>query len=275
MSMDLSPISRTAILTLIAHAAASGKEGAGLPDPMAGRILAGLIPLASTDVRRWILSRERFYRGFGLHDALAGARRARIFDDAARRFLADHPGATIVNLGAGFDTRYWRIANENCRYIELDLPEVVAVKKKVLGRDLPYELIGCSVLDPAWIEAVTSAGNRGCLLLAEGLFMWLPQERVQTLLGELSARFRQSLLVVEVVEERFTRGIWKALFRWHSRLDFGLDVAWVSGIRDARQLESWADGLRVTGSVKGTVGPILSVAIHEDPDDRRPSPGRA
>ena len=53
-------------------------------------------------------------------------RERRVFDDSANRFIADNPGCTVINLACGFDTRFWRIANQNCTYIELDLPDVVA-----------------------------------------------------------------------------------------------------------------------------------------------------
>jgi O-methyltransferase involved in polyketide biosynthesis len=126
--MTLPLVSRTAILTLIARIAASQKDSAILDDPMAALCLDGLLPLVSEEDRRWILREKRVFSGTQFHHAKAGARRARIFDAAANRFIAGNPRCTVVNLGCGFDTRFWRIARQDCRYIEIDLPEVVALK---------------------------------------------------------------------------------------------------------------------------------------------------
>jgi O-methyltransferase involved in polyketide biosynthesis len=106
-------------------------------------------------------------------DAKVGAQKGKVFDTAANRLIADHPKCTVINLACGFDTGFWRIENEKCKYIEFDLAEVITLKKEILKDHLSYELIGCSVLDTAWIDQVTSSGNTGFLLLAEGLFMWL------------------------------------------------------------------------------------------------------
>ncbi|MGD0753078.1 MAG: class I SAM-dependent methyltransferase [Anaerolineales bacterium] len=115
------------------------------------------------------------YEGIQARDPKALARRVNAFDNAANRFIADNPNCTVINLACGFDTRFWRIANENCRYVEIDLPEVVVLKREILKDHLGYELIGCSALDTSWIDKVTKNGNAGFLLLAKGLFPWIPQ----------------------------------------------------------------------------------------------------
>ncbi|MGE5223088.1 MAG: class I SAM-dependent methyltransferase [Omnitrophica WOR_2 bacterium] len=51
------------------------------------------------------------------------------------QYIAANPHYTVINLACGFDTRFWRIANENCRYIEIDLSKVVALKRKLLKDD--------------------------------------------------------------------------------------------------------------------------------------------
>ncbi len=207
MIKNLSQVSRTAILTLIARVVASEKESSGFADPMAVLSLERLISVASADEQRWILSRKRFYGGISAHDALAGARRAKAFDEAATQFIAANPHSTVVNLACGFDTRFWRIAHKDCRYIELDLPEVVALKKEILKDQLSYELIGCSVLDASWMDQVSANGNDRFLLLAEGLLMFLPKPDVKQLFELLAQRFVRSQFVFDVVPQKYLQGI--------------------------------------------------------------------
>lgn len=260
--MNLSQVSRTAILTLMARALTSERGDAGFDDPMAQRCLQGLISLASPEEKKWMLAKQRLYAGISAHDARAGAERAKIFDEIAKRYIAANPQCSVVNLACGFDTRYWRIAPAGCRYLEVDLPEVIALKRAILKEQLAYELIGCSVLDPAWIDQVTAQGNSRFLLLAEGLLMFLPQPEVVRFFQLLSQGFSNSHFALDMVPQKYLHGVWKFLIRLETRINWGLDVAWQSGVRDPRELETYAPGLKVLRAVRGSAGPVISGAIH-------------
>jgi O-methyltransferase involved in polyketide biosynthesis len=262
--MDLSQVSRTAILTLICHAVEAENPKSALHDPMAGLCLERLIASASGEDLRWIIKKKQAYEGLHARDAKALSRRVLVFDRAVQRFIAEHPHCTVINLACGFDTRFWRIENEKCTYLELDLPGVIQLKKEILKDHLGYEMIAGSVLDTAWINQVTAHGNTDFLLLAEGLWMWFPQAEAVRLFKEIGERFERSQLVLDVVHERYTQGIWKQLVRLHSKIDWGLDVAWVSGIKNSRDIEAYGKGLKVIGEEKGSTGPVISVSIHAD-----------
>jgi O-methyltransferase involved in polyketide biosynthesis len=60
------------------------------------------------------------------------ALRVRTIDAALRRVLAGAPDATMVAVGEGFETQFWRVDDGRLRWLTLDLPEVVAVRRKVL-----------------------------------------------------------------------------------------------------------------------------------------------
>lgn len=60
------------------------------------------------------------------------ARRAKHFDDWTSEFLAQHDRATVVHLGAGLDTRVWRVdPGPNVSWYDVDHPEVIDVRRKV------------------------------------------------------------------------------------------------------------------------------------------------
>jgi O-methyltransferase involved in polyketide biosynthesis len=260
--MDLSQVSRTAILLLICRAVEAEKNQSEFNDPMAVLCLERLLSIASEEEKRWISKRKRMYEGIQARDAKAGVRRGKVFDKIANRFIADHPKCTVINLACGFDTRFWRIEHEKCTYIELDLPGVIDLKKEILKNHLGYEVLGGSVLDTSWIDQVTIHGNADFFLIAEGLFMWLPPQEAATLFKEIGERFQRSQLVLDMVPEKYTKGIWKQLVRLHSRIDFGLDVAWEFGIKHPQDIEAYGNGLKVVGEEKGSAGPIITVSIH-------------
>lgn len=240
--MNLTDVSKTAIGTLRSHVIEAARPEPVIHDPMAQVCLDRLAALARNPEDQRVLQ-HRLSRTLTSHIAL----RARKYDAIADAYIADHPGCTVVNLGCGFDTRYWRIDHDNCTYFELDLPEVIALKRAVLGADLAYALIGASVLDPAWLDQVTVTGNRHVLLLSEGLFMYLPRQAVITLFQQIAATLVDSQITLEVVTEAYTRGLWKKLVEHKIRRELGVDAgsAYNFGIKRATEIEGFADGLDV------------------------------
>lgn len=260
--MGLSQVSRTAILLLICRAVEAEKNPSEFDDPMAVLCLERLTSIASEEDKRWIISKKRMYAGLHERDAVAGVRRGQAFDKVANCFIADHPNCTVINLACGLDTRFWRIEREKCTYIELDLPEVIHLKQEIFKDHLAYEMIAGSVLDAYWIDHVTQNGNTDFLLIAEGLFMWFPKEEVIRILKEIGARFDRSQIVLDMVPEILTKGIWKYLMRLHARIEWGLDVAWTFGIQKPQDIEAYGSGLKVMGVEKGSAGPIITVSIN-------------
>jgi len=58
--------------------------------------------------------------------------RARQFDEKVKAYIAEHPRASIVNLGAGLDTTFHRVDNELIHWYDLDLPAVIVVRRQLL-----------------------------------------------------------------------------------------------------------------------------------------------
>ena len=171
-----------------------------------------------------------------MHGMQKRARTAQRFDSITSLFISNNPGRTVINPGCGFDARYWRIENEKCQYIELDLPEMIELKREILKDYLAYELIGCSVFDTSWIEQVTSNGNSGLLLLAEGLFYYQPKQEATRHLQAIARRFNRSQLVLDMAPQKYTKGLWKRLIDLEARI-WGIDVSFTYGINNPHDLE--------------------------------------
>jgi O-methyltransferase involved in polyketide biosynthesis len=259
--MDLSEVSRTAILPLLCRAVQSEMNDPTFSDPMAVLCLERLMSLLAQEEKKRILKWRKMYTGINTRDVKARIMTVKRFDSIASQFISDNPGCTVVNLACGFDTRFWRIEADKCKYIELDLPEMIAVKSEILKDHLNYELIGCSVFDTSWINMVTSNGNSHFLLLAEALFYYLPKHDVTRILQVISQRFDRSLLVLEMAPEKYTKGLWKRIIQLESRV-WGIDVSIVSGINNPREIESYANSFRVISVEKGNMGSIITVSIN-------------
>ena len=118
------------------------------------------------------------------------ALRARKYDAYAQKFLTKYPDGVVVNLGCGMDTRFFRVDNGHFHLYDLDLPEVITLKRQLLQETDRYHFIGQSVLDFEWIEELKEVwGKRPLLFLAEGLFMYLQPVPVKDLVLKLRETF--------------------------------------------------------------------------------------
>ncbi len=118
--------------------------------------------------------------------------------------------AQIVVLGAGLDSLGVRLAVErpDIRVVEIDHPATLAVKRAVLetrpghgGPILAAADFGLEDDGSSLFELVDR--DRPTLFLAEGLLMYLPAARVQSLLGGLAAMMTaQSRLIFSFMVER-------------------------------------------------------------------------
>jgi O-methyltransferase involved in polyketide biosynthesis len=155
------------------------------------------------------------------------ALRAKQLDDWGAAFLARHPEATVLQLGCGLDSRMLRLEpSAAVRWFDLDVPQVIDVRRRLYPEHDHYQMIGASVTDPGWLRQVPA--DRPVLIIAEGLLGYLAEDDVRRLLQRLTDHFRSGELVFDGGAPWMTRLV-KA-FRW--------------GIRDGREIERWNPRLR-------------------------------
>jgi len=240
--VDLNAISETALITLKARVIEAEKTVPLIHDRRGREVMDRLGSLVSEGIKKRVLEKK-------LKPALVSylALRARRYDAYTRTFLEEHPGGRVISLGSGFDTRYWRISDEPWDYTEVDLPEVIAVKKEVLGKDPGYEMIGCSVLDDDWIEQVSGRQKQNVLFLAEGLLMYLREADAIGLIKKLAMTFSESQLVFEIIHRKYTKGFRKRLVESKIKGASGTMAgeSYRFGLGDAREIESYMENIRV------------------------------
>ena len=98
----------------------------------------------------------------------------------------------VVNLGAGLDTRPYRLdLRQDFQWIEVDFSHVVDYKAEVLKDDMPVcrlERIACDLSDDAARAALLAQLNtrgRNILILTEGVIPYLSNDNVAALAGDL------------------------------------------------------------------------------------------
>ena len=99
-----------------------------------------------------------------------------VLDRLAGKFLRLHPGAVAVNIACGLDTRCYRMSGYSHWY-NLDLPETIAVREKLLPESRKISQIAMSAMDD-WGGEVAENGVPA-LELIESLPLYLTEADVQ------------------------------------------------------------------------------------------------
>jgi methyltransferase (TIGR00027 family) len=175
-------------------------------------------------------------------DRVALVLRNREFDRHARDFMAHNPEAVVVHVGCGLDARFQRVDNGRVGWYDLDLPEVMEMRRKFIGGEgTRCRFLACSVFDSAWLDSVSAHGKRPFLFLAEGVFMYFDEEKVKSLVLTLREHFPGSELVFDAFSPFLVRA--NNLRLRISRSGIGARYHW--GLNRGRILESWGEGIRL------------------------------
>ena len=176
---------------------------------------------------------------------VAMALRTRKFDRYCTSFLKENPDGTVVELGCGLSTRFPRIANNTCIWYDLDLPEVIEIRKNFFKESERYHLIASSVTDFEWMKKIKEK-NKKILFIAEGLLMYLQEKEVKELIINMQKNFPGCYLTCEVVNTFLVKMLKRKMFRRKFQRDFGFgkDTSFYFGIKDSKDLESWHQGIR-------------------------------
>jgi O-methyltransferase involved in polyketide biosynthesis len=188
---DLVGVSETALLTLNARASEARRPDAIIDDPMA----IALADSIDFDFAKF----GRTHQDFAL--------RALTFDLHARRYLDDHPSATVVALAEGLQTSFWRldaaILNGQFRWLTVDLPPVVDLRTRLLPESPRISMCPQSALDYSWTEQVDP--SQGVFITAEGLLMYLQPELALGLIADCAKRFPGAQMLFDMPVAWFSR----------------------------------------------------------------------
>lgn len=119
-----------------------------------------------------------------------------VLDRLTKAWLGAHPGAVVVNIACGLDTRCYRMSGY-AHWYNLDLPETMAVRKALLPERSTISQIALSAMDN-WGDEIKEQ-NAPVLILIEGLTMYLSECDVQRIFRVISHRFSKAAVFVEIM----------------------------------------------------------------------------
>ena len=159
----------------------------------------------------------------------------------ARDYLKSHPTAAVVNLGCGLDSTGRACDNGSCKIYNLDFPDVIAVRNKLLPAGEREENIPCNLNDTAWFSQIDASG--GAVFFASGVFYYFLTEQVKALVQSMAGAFPGGVLVFDAANRTAVKMIAKTWLKSAKIKDVGAYFA----VSDAPgEIGAWDSRLQVT-----------------------------
>lgn len=171
------------------------------------------------------------------------ALRAKQLDAWTGDFLRRNPEAVVLHLGCGLDSRAYRLdVPRGVSWFDVDVPEVIDLRRRLYDDHPGYTMIGSSVTEPGWLDQIPT--DRPVLIVAEGLLMYLTEAELRDLLKRLTDRFATGELLADLLSPwgpRFSNSPMLAKFSTSGITKWGT--------RDGHELPGWNPRLSLADQV--------------------------
>ena len=205
-TITLSGVPETMLQTVYARAKESSGRGA-IRDRKAEETIGGLqYDFSMAD------------RDKAMHSGVIA--RTIVLDRLTKAWLGAHPGAVVVNIACGLDTRCYRMSGY-AHWYNLDLPETMAVREKLLPESGTISQIAMSAMED-WGSKI-SEQNVPVLIVIEGLSMYLNTKDVQRIFAVISSRFKKATVFAETMNPMIVRHFKeKSIEGSHAKFTWGI-----------------------------------------------------
>ena len=189
MNLKLQELGSTALITVVARARASQDPGENFCDPWAEEIVRNLTPQQIKDVETGSVNAGVLVREL-------------VFDDAVAEILHGRPESTVVNMGAGLDSRPYRLSALAAQWYDCDLPDVISARRGIYAEDDKHHFIAADVRQADFVRLLPP---RVDLFYACGVLMYLKAEALNELLGRLARHSPGAAVLFDTATPFFAR----------------------------------------------------------------------
>lgn len=113
-------------------------------------------------------------------------------DRQVQHFLRRHPNGWVINVGAGLDTRFYRLDNGRCRWFELDTDENLLWRERLFHRSERYTMRSGSVTDLSWLRSLPVRQNTPLLLLCDQALLQCNSDELAYFVQNIGYHFSQA-----------------------------------------------------------------------------------
>lgn len=184
-----------------------------------------------------------------------------VLDKLVKEYLEKHKGAVVVNIACGLDTRCYRM-NGFEHWYNLDLPETIAVREKLIFESGKISQIAASAMDD-WGGEIKES-DAPALVIIEGLTMYLSESDVKKIFDVISKRFKKVTVFVETMNPAVVKNFKeKSIEGSNAKFTWGIksekDLAGLLPDFDFKEEHSLVEGMAEFISVYKLLGKIALV----------------
>lgn len=229
IAVDLGNVQKTLFLPLWGRAFESKKEEPLLVDKTALEII-GKVDYDFSVMARKISELTR----------VAWIMRSICVDEVVNAFLGKYPMATIVDLGCGLDTTFDRVDNGTLVWYDLDLPDVINLRRRFIKETERRKFIATSFLERSWLNDIQVAEN--VLFIAAGVFYYFEENEVKEFLVRLADSFPGSEILFDVASSYGIKAANRMVIT-NSGLDEKSFLKW--GLESTKSISAWDKRFRI------------------------------
>ncbi len=136
------------------------------------------------------------------YQLLASVARYYNMDRMVKKFINNNPICNICILGCGLETMYSRLdyKQDSIKFYEVDLPEVIESRRKVLGEGENEKLIGCSLFDLSWADGIDK--TIPTLMIVSGVFQYFHNEDILKFIQDSKKVFKNAELIFDAINSK-------------------------------------------------------------------------
>lgn len=161
-------------------------------------------------------------------------------DHTIALLLETHPAATIVNIGCGLDTTFDRIDNGRLSWVDVDLPDVISLRRKLIPEHDRRTSLACSFLEHDWLASLNI--QEKVLFIAAGVLYYFEEQQVKEFLPRLARLFPGGEMIFDATTPGGVRMANRMVLK-ASGMDEGSFLIW--GLKEAKTLESWDSRIKL------------------------------
>ncbi len=232
ININLGNVQKTLFLPLWGRAMETKKKNPMLVDETAARIIG----LVDYDFSQMTQNLDEISQ-------IAWIKRSLIGDQVIGKFLEAYPEGTIVNVGCGLDTTFERIYNGKLKWYDLDLSDVIELRRKFIQENERRKFIASSFLEKQWLDQIEVKGN--VLFMAAGVLYYFEENRVKDFILRLTDKFPGGEMLFDVASPIGVRVANKRVVEG-SGLDERSHLKW--GLKNKKVISAWDSRIKLIGT---------------------------
>jgi len=214
IKVQLNGIPETLLITVRARAEETQRPDSILQDPYAVKILKGLETEQSIEKNEVAASSK-----------IGIIVRTLIIDRIVSDFLKRNPEGIIISLGCGLDARYERLCDQPINWYDLDVEEVIDIRKAFFTEKDNYKMIGKSMFNLEWVNDIPK--NKPVLIISEGVMMYFPEEMLRPMIDHIFNTFTNVEMAFDTIAPFLAKrtNLHSEVKKYNAKFQWGLGKA--------------------------------------------------